>query len=133
MQHQPSAESFQEDRAGILLPTPTGKQVRVLTFRGGLVVHAEESASEIQRRVGHLRESKAHWMEVTDPRFGETIPISAAAVEDLLFIGDFWLDMEAARREQQDREMQLRLRRLGAQAAPAAQAALPNRAQRREH
>ncbi len=130
LQHHPSAESFAADEQGILLPTPTGKQCRFLMFKGGLAIHASESKEEIQRRVGHLRATSAHWMEVTDPRFGEVIPLSAAAVEDLYWIGDVWLDMTAAREEQKQREMAQRLAALGVQPAPAP-TVLPNRAARR--
>ena len=77
--HHPEAESFQEDQSGLLLPTPTGKQARFLMFEGGLGLQVAESHEEIRRRVGHLRETDAHWLELTDPQFGETLVISALA------------------------------------------------------
>ncbi len=129
-QHHPSAESFTEDEAGLLLPTPTGKQVSFLMFRGGLALHAEESKSELQRQIGHLRQTNAHWMEITDPQFGEKIPLSAAAIDDLLWIGDVWLDMKAAREQQKQREIASRLAGMGIQQG-APPVVLPNRAARR--
>ena len=129
--HKPSADSFTEDAQGLLLPTPTGKQCRFLMFKGGLALHAQESKEEIQRRIGHLRETNAHWLEITDPQFGETIPISAAAVAELFWIGDVWLDLAAAREQQKQREMANRLNALGVQPAAAPPPIPLNRAQRR--
>ena len=129
--HHPSADSFQEDKEGLLLPTPTGKQCRFLMFKGGLALHAEESKEEIQRRIGHLRETNAHWIEITDPQFGEKIPISAAAVEELFWIGDVWLDMQAAREQMKQRQMAQRLQALGVQPAAAPPPIPLNRAARR--
>ena len=126
--HQPAAEAFQEDREGILLPTPTGKKVRHLVFRGGLSIFAEESKEEIERRLVELAVSPAsnYWMEVTDPKFGETVRLTRAAAEDLLWIGDFWLDMAAFRAEMEQRQLDSRMAVLGVQPGAA-----PNRAMRR--
>jgi hypothetical protein len=129
--HQPSADSFQEDRTGLLLPVATHKEVRRITMRRGVVIDAEESVEEIQRKIGHLRATNAEWMEVTDAYFGKVIPISAAGVADILCIGYHFADMVAMRETLKQIEMNSRMNALGVQPAAAPPPIQLNRAARR--
>jgi hypothetical protein len=129
VQHHPHADGFSEDREGLLLPTPSGKPCRQLTFRPGLAINAEETKEELISRISQARHTHS-WWSVTDPQFGEVIRLTAAAAEDLLWIGDIWIDMTAAREQLRQREMAQRMAALGVQAAPP-QLVSPNRAARR--
>jgi hypothetical protein len=129
VQHHPQADGFQEDRAGLLLPTPSGKPCRQLMFRPGLAINAEESKEELEARIARARRDHS-WWAVTDPQFGETIMLTEAAADDLLWIGDVWIDLTAAREQLKQREMANRMAAMGVQAAPP-QLVVNNRAARR--
>ena len=118
--HRPAADGeFVKDREGILLPRPSGKSIRQVVFKSELRLNVEETQEEIQRRIGHLRETSAHWLTLTDAEFGEPMSVPTSALDDIMWLAEAWIDMTAAREQMKQRDMANRMQRNGIQVAPA--------------
>ena len=101
-------DSFQKDGAGLLLPKPKLEEVRQLVFRGAPPLQVRETIDEIKDAVGHARESGAHWVDLHDPTYNESLVIPTKSFDDLVFIHLAWVPVEALERQRTERAMAMR-------------------------
>ncbi len=113
---------FSEDESGLLLPSPKGKSVRQLVFRGGLlnVSETQEQIREIMRRA---KDGGADWIEFTEGGYGTPITVPARALDALLWIQEAWIDIQGIVEQQKVQEMAQRLSRTGMN--PVGKAVIP--------
>lgn len=117
-QHNPATEDgFAQDSEGRWLPAPTGKSIRQLVFKGGLMLNAEETSEQLKSGFDEAMrledQGSSPWVKVTDPAFGEPVFLSPNALSDLAWIAEAWMDMTAAREQMRQRDMARRLAAAG--------------------
>ena len=115
-------DGFTEDETGLLLPTPRGKAVRQMVFRGGMLNVAEEQ-SEIHSRIDEMRRNGLSWVTFTEGAYGTSISVPADAVDALLWVQEAWIDIEGIQEQIRQQEMAQRLTKAGI--GPVSKTVLP--------
>lgn len=112
-----STEPFEEAESGLLLPKPRGKEARTIIFFQGLGLQVEEDQAEIVARITRARESQLPWVSFTDASYGTSIAVPMSAIDHLAWVGEAWIDMEAARENMRQIELARKAQGSGLQIA----------------
>jgi hypothetical protein len=91
------AGPFQEADSGLLLPKPRGKEARTIMFFQGLGLQVEESQDQILQGIDTARKQNMGWVGFTDAQYGTQVSVPMSALDKLAWVGEAWIDMEAAR------------------------------------
>jgi hypothetical protein len=100
-----NTEPFEETESGIYLPTPKGKEARTIIFFQGLGLQVEESQEEIVRLINDARKVGLEWVRFTDVQYATTVSVPMSAIDRMAWVGEAWVDMEAARENLRQIEM----------------------------
>lgn len=91
------AGPFQEADSGLLLPKPKGKEARTIMFFQGLGLQVEESQDQILQGIDTARKQGTAWVGFTDAQYGTQVTVPMTAIDKMAWVGEAWIDMEAAR------------------------------------
>jgi hypothetical protein len=107
-----SQDEFQKDREGIFLPTPTGKEMRILMFEGNQTLQVSEEMEQIQELIDRAHLKGQTWVEFTSGAYDSTIVVPVKALDRLTWIDRAWVEMELAEAHMKQQKMAERLPKL---------------------
>ena len=88
---------FEKDSAGIFLPTPNQKEMRILCFEGGQTLQVAESMDEVADAIDEGRRVESKWIDLHSGMYGNPMRVPMRAFDRLMWIDIAWVDMEAAK------------------------------------
>ena len=101
--------------AGLYVPLPTMKRaVKLSSEKFGQLIDAPDIIDVAARIDTYLADSEAGpWLTFHDPLYGEQLLLHRRFLEALQGVGYDWVDLEAVRLQQQEREHALRMQKSG--------------------